>query len=327
MSDPPPGWVERVRELRYTFGEFRLWTVRFSVWTPQAHLLERGDVLAALPPITEAPGHVQALAIQSVPVAADLPKVSVLPDAIRYVPAHFPHHSIAIEGTFDDYLGRLSGKSRHEMARKARRFLAHAVGRHELREYRAPAEMADFVRTAAELSKATYHGRLLDVALPDDPGFVRDLEAAAASDDVRGYLILLDGRAAAFGYCRATGDVLAFEHTGYDPALAAHSPGIYLLQEILRRVHAEGRFRVFDFGTGDAQYKRSYATLTRRCATVLQFRRTLGNRLIVASHRGLTAFSDACVRLLDRLGLKARVRRLFRSGGRRKEAEGARGEV
>jgi CelD/BcsL family acetyltransferase involved in cellulose biosynthesis len=98
--------------------------------------------------------------------------------------------------------------------------------------------------------------------------------------------------------------------------MSPHSPGIFLLQEMLKRIHAEKRFRLFDFGSGDAQYKRSFATRSRRCATVLQFRRTFRNWLIVTSHRALTGFSDGCVRLLKSLGMKDRVKRLFRRSTR-----------
>lgn len=309
---PPGGWVDGVREIRFTFGEFKIATARLRAWIAKPGSLSGLGALAKIPVFSEVPEDVRVLAIQSLPVDSDLPKVTTLPGAIRYVPAHFNHYAIELRGSFDDYLAGLSGKSRHEMARKVRRFLAHSAGRHELREYRAAAEIEEFVRRAAELSRMTYQGRLLAVGLPEGPEFVRNLEAAAVRDDVRGYLLAIDGRAIAYGYCRAVDDVLVFEHTGYDPDLSACSPGIFLLQEMLKRVHAEKRFRVFDFGSGDAQYKRSYATVSRRCATVLQFRRTFANRWIVASHRGLTTLSDACVRFLKTLGIKDRVKRLLR---------------
>jgi CelD/BcsL family acetyltransferase involved in cellulose biosynthesis len=324
LNAPPAGWVEGVREIRFTFGEFRIWTARIRAWVFEGHFLQAGGALAAMPSFSEVPPDIEVLAIQSLPVEGDLPKVTQLPDAIRYVPAHFSHHCIEIDGTFEGYLAGLSGKSRHEMARKVRRFAAYSAGRHELREYRAPGEMAEFVRVASALSKTTYQGRLLDVGLPDTPEFAEELEAAAAKDDVRSYLLFVDGGPVAYGYCRARGDVLSFEHTGYDAEAAPHSPGIFLLNEMLKRVHAERRFRIFDFGSGDAQYKRSYATTSRRCATVYHFRRSLGNRLLVASHRAVTGLSDACVRVLKTIGVKDRVRRFLRSRGRK--APAAQGE-
>jgi CelD/BcsL family acetyltransferase involved in cellulose biosynthesis len=308
-----PDWKEGSRDLRFTFGEFRIGTVRFRAWIRQKHFLrsEPGD-LARMPPFAEVPPEIEVLVVQSHPVDADLPALTRLPGALRYVPAHFNHYCIEIPESFDAYLAALSGKSRHEMARKVRRFTEHAAGRHELRDYRTPEGMSEFTGLAGSLSRMTYQGRLLDVGLPEGPAFVAELESAAARDEVRAYLLLLEGRPAAYGYCRAAEDVLVFEHTGYDPSLAGHSPGIFLLHEMLARLCAERRFRIFDFGTGDAQYKRSYATTSRRCATVLQFRRTWKNGLIVRAHRALTAFSDGCVRALAGLGIKDRVRRLLR---------------
>lgn len=312
-AGPAPGWAEGSRELRFTFGEFRIASARFRAWVLRKHYLacDARD-LDTLPPFSAVPPAVDVLVLPSHPVDSDLPKLTKRPDALRYVPAHFNHWCIELPASFEAYLARLSGKSRHEMARKARRFAEHAAGREEVREYRAPAAMADFVSLAGSLSRMTYQGRLLDVGLPEGPAFVAELEAAAARDEVRGYLLLLEAKPAAYGYCRVDGDVLLFEHTGYDPALAEHSPGIFLLREMLARVCAENRFRVFDFGTGDAQYKRSYATTSRRCAAVLEFRRTFRNGLLVRAHRALIGFSDGCVRVLKALGIKDRVRRLLR---------------
>jgi CelD/BcsL family acetyltransferase involved in cellulose biosynthesis len=297
---PPQGWREGTRELRFTFGEFKLGTARFRAWTAEPHSLRGPEALETLPPFSAVPGDVSVLAIQSLPVSATLPTLARRPDALRYVVAHFNHYSIEIEGTFEDYLARLSGKSRHEMARKVRRFETHAAGKHELREYRTPAEIPEFLQRASALSKATYQERLLDVGLPDDPGFAKELAAAASRDDVRGYILSIGGAPVAYGY----------------------SPGIFLLNGMLKRIHAENRFRVFDFGSGDAQYKRSYATTSRQCATVLQFRRTARNALIISGHRALTAVSDACVRLLKTLGVKDRLKRLLRRAPRASEKGG-----
>jgi CelD/BcsL family acetyltransferase involved in cellulose biosynthesis len=322
---PPAGWADGVRELRFTFGEFRIATARLRAWSSTTHFLDAARLLERLPPFAEVPADVRVLAIQSVPVDGDLPAVATLRDAIRYVPAHFHHHCIELSGTFEDYLAALSGKSRHELARKVRRFEAHAGGSHVLRECRTPGEVAEFLGPATALSRMTYQGRLLAAGLPEGPAFAAEVAAAAARGDVRGYLLSIGEAPVAYGYCRARGDVLAFEHTGYDPALAAHSPGIFLLAEMLKRVFAEKRFRVFDFGSGDAQYKRSYATTSRRCATVLQFRKTLANRALVGCHRSLTATSDACVRVLKTLGVKDRVKRMLRRAGSAEAAGRARG--
>lgn len=311
---PPPGFVRGTRELRFSLGEFTLGRVRFPAWVARAHVLDPATALATLADFSSVPPDVRVLAIQSLPVAADLPVVTRSNGWLRYVPAHFQHHVIDLAGGFEDYLGRLSRKSRHEMERKSRRFEAHAAGRHELRIFRAPSEMAEFLDRAGTVSRMTYQSRLLRTGLPEGPAFLKELEAAAAHDDVRGYLLTIAGAPVAYGHCRADGDVLVFEHTGYDPALAPHSPGIFLLRDILVRVHAEKRFRMFDFGTGDAQYKRSYATSSRRCATVLSFRRTWTNALLVGSHRTLTRFSDGCVAVLARLGVKDRIKRMLRRG-------------
>src|SRR5207244_2609283 len=94
------------------------------------HFLECDErALAAIPAFSEVPREVGVLVVPSVPVAADLPRVSKKVGAIRYVPAHFTHYCIELPRTFDEYMAGLSGKARHEMMRKVRRFAAFSGGR------------------------------------------------------------------------------------------------------------------------------------------------------------------------------------------------------
>ncbi len=75
----------------------------------------------------------------------------------------------------------------------------------------------------------------------------------------------------------------------------------------------EERFAVLDFGSGEAQYKRLFATASQLCATVFFFQPTLGQLIKVLAHRCCTAGSDGCAAAADRLGIKARLKRLLRA--------------
>lgn len=77
----------------------------------------------------------------------------------------------------------------------------------------------------------------------------------------------------------------------------------------------EGGLRYFDFIEGQSDHKRLLATHQRQCAHMFLARATLRNAAIVRSHALMDRFSGRAGGLLDRYGVKAKVRRLIRRHG------------
>ena len=134
----------------------------------------------------------------------------------------------------------------------------------------------------------------------------------AAADQVRAWLLLIDGRAIAYLYCPADGGTLRYDYVGHDPDAAELSPGSVLLFEALKQLIGEGRFARFDFTEGDGQHKRQFASGGVECCDLLLLRSTLANR---AALTALAAFDSGAARgkaLVERLGLERAARRLRR---------------
>lgn len=175
---------------------------------------------------------------------------------------------------FDAYLATFSAKSRATLRRKVRKLAPLDV-----RCFRAPEEMALFHRDARAVSVLSYQERRLDAGLPDGPAALAEMEARAARDAVRGWILYMEGRPAAYLHAPAEGETLLYAHLGYDPAFAECSPGTVLQYEAMRQLLAERRFRRFDFTEGDGQHKRLWATGSLDCADLLLLRRTPANLL------------------------------------------------
>jgi CelD/BcsL family acetyltransferase involved in cellulose biosynthesis len=233
---------------------------------------------------------------------------------IRYTLATNHHYYIELAGSsFDAYLRRLSRHHRHEIQRKLRRYLQVSGGPIEFRVYSSPQDAREFYTLGRALSGKTYQDRLLGRGLPDTDAFRAELDGHAARGTLRGYLLFHREQPIAFGYCTALGDCLRFLFTGYDPRYASWSPGIVLVHEMLRSITGEELFDVLDFGSGEAQYKRMFATGSRLCATVFFLRPTPSHLIKVLAHRGCIAASDGCTAAAERLGFKARLKRLLRA--------------
>lgn len=313
MNDPSE-WDDSVHRLKFIFGEYCFYNVWFEAAELRTHFIRLSgsldDSSAAAAPLL---GRHRALAIPAHPIAAEPGWLKITRDYLRYVPASTTCYFIEPGNSFDAYLQRMPNKHRHELFRKLRRVAEHCEGAIDVRCYRSVTEARAFYALASTVSRKTYQRRLLDVGLPETAAFEAQLLARAGQDRMRGYLLFHRDTPVAYGYCIVTGDCLRFQYIGYDPAYRHWSAGNVLIAEALRSAIGESRFAIIDFGSGEAQYKRSFATGSRRCATVFLFRPTARRLLTLAAHRTCIALSDICAGIADRLGLKERLKRRFRT--------------
>jgi CelD/BcsL family acetyltransferase involved in cellulose biosynthesis len=307
-------FTETIISLKYLLGEIRLYVAPISVWRHGGFFLDPSlrsfDVMAAF---CQMPSTARALYLPSWPTDATKAQLCFGPDTIRYVPFVTPRYYVELRGSFEEYLQtNFAAKTRHNMTRSLRKFAESNGGAIDFREYRKPEDMAGFHDAARAVSRLTYQDRLLHVGLPDTPAFVDGLVDEARQDNIRGYLLFQADTPVAFAYCHGNGDSLYYSVVGYDPSFGRWSPGTLLLLLILQRIFLEGKYRILDFGQGEAQYKSVFSTGHLVCADTYYFRRGWRNALIVVSHYLLDQLSHHLGRILAQVGLKQRVRRLFR---------------
>jgi CelD/BcsL family acetyltransferase involved in cellulose biosynthesis len=307
-------WDHAFHQLRFVFGEYCFHTARFEAVELTTHVSRLDasleETTASAVPLLERYG---VVVIPAHPICADPQSLTITRDYLRYVPTPTVHYFINSVTQFDEYLSRMPGKSRHEIRRKLRRFIEHSGGQIDLRTYRSVPEAQTFYPLACAVSRKTYQHRLLGVGLPDRAALEAELLERARRDAMRGYLLFHRGAAIAYAYATRTGDCLQFRSIGYDPRLRELSPGIVLLYEALRSAIGELCFSIIDFGFGEARYKREFATGSLRCATLFLFRPTPQHLFTILTHRACVVVSDCFAALTDRIGIKQRLKRYFRS--------------
>ncbi len=214
-----------------------------------------------------------------------------------FVRQAYPHHYADLGLGYDAYLATFSSKTRSSLKRKARKLAEHDGGTLDVRVYRTPAELADFFADARAVSALTYQEKLLDAGLPED---LAEMQALAARDQVRAFLLFVGGRAVAYLYAPGEGETLRYEHLGYDPDVAIWSVGSVLQLEAMRLLMEEGRFRWFDFTEGDGQHKRAFATGSIPSVDLLLLRPTLGNVAAASALAGFDRFVSFAKRIARR---------------------------
>ena len=229
-----------------------------------------------------------------------------------YVPRRERLHYVEIAGSFESYLGRWSSKSRYNVRRSLKKLQdRNPAGVFEIAD--TPGAMDGFLREAAAISRTTYQSRLLQSGIDYDEASVRAMQARAARGEARGYLLRDQGRAIAFAWCSGTGERLTYDVIGYLEEAAPLSPGTVLLYLIVEDLFRLGRFRIFDFGVGDAPYKQMFSTHTLDFADAYLFRPLWRHRLRAGLHWQLDRLSSGIGRALERAGVKTKVKRLLRS--------------
>ncbi|MBU6395477.1 MAG: GNAT family N-acetyltransferase [Sphingomonadales bacterium] len=229
----------------------------------------------------------------------------------------FRRYYIDMRGSFDDYMGRFSGKTRSTLRRKRKR-IAEMGGAEmggnalDFEEFRSAADMDRFVAEAVPLSRKTYQARLLDAGLPEGEAAIAEMRALAGRDALRAYLLRIDGKAVSYLYLPIDGETVVYAHLGYDPEFAHLSPGTVLQLEALERLFAENRYRYFDFTEGEGAHKALFGTDFIEASSFFLLRPSLGNRLLLAALDGFNSGVATAKHLAESSGAMARVRRLVR---------------
>ncbi len=309
------GWVVRPVALKISLGERRLFWFPFTMAVKEAHFTELADdEYVNWSDWSAVPGHVDAVVIRSQPVTSPLPRRLATAGGVRYVPAQYLRYYMEFNGTFEQYLQKFSSKVRSNRKREVKKFAEFSGGTIDFRQYRTAAEVEEFYRLARELSRKTFQERLLDAGLPDNETYRSNLLDLASQDRIRAYLMFKSGAAVAYLLTEVrVPDILLYRYLGYDPEFRSWSPGTVLHCLAFERLFAEQRFRFLDFTEGEGTHKKFFATGNRSCADIFFFRRTFKNRMFLLLHSSTEGFSRAVAGMLDRLGLKARIKKLLRA--------------
>ncbi len=198
-------------------------------------------LVSALERFSNMPFRLDSLPPEAVgPIAAALEEAGVS----HVVANHETTAVLSLPDTYEEWLGSLGKKQRHEVRRKRRKFEAE-FGETEIEHHKGDA--LEVFCTMHRLS-AGEKGRFMTA--PMQSYFSELLQSADASI----HLLVCDGvpRAAAFGF--ETGDGYYYYNSAYDPAAAMASPGVVLFSSMIETEIDRGA-TVFDFLKGDEQYK------------------------------------------------------------------------
>ncbi len=272
-----------------------------------------GATLDTPPSATPLP-HTEGFLIRAMPIEGAPSKILRMDGYIRYIPIRYTHSYIDLSLGVEEYQRKFSSKTRSTLRRKIRKYADYCGGEIPWRLYTKKKQMREFHRLARRVSALSYQERTLGLGLPESEQFLSRLEDLATQNRVVASLLFHEETPVSYLCCLAREDALTYDYQGYDPAYSKQSVGTVLFWLTLERLLQEKRFRIFDFTEGESQHKRLFSTHNIECANVFFLNDNLRNRFLVRTHAGVDYVSKRLGVLLDRLGVKARVKRLLRFG-------------
>ncbi len=233
-------------------------------------------------------------------VAADTGSVS-----IDYPKPAQPHWLLRFPDTPADYWQRLPRKSRYNLRREAKRFP------HRVDAITTAAQVPAFLEAAHTVSEHSWQGKRTVTNIANSERQRAMFTAMANLGALRSYLLYHDDQPVAFVYGWQWQGLYNYEQIGYDGRVAAHGPGKVLLFRLIEDLIARDTPEVLDFGNGDADYKRRFATEHTATGPITLNARKLKTHVALTLRHWRNS-ADRGMRLaLRRTGLYDRVRRAY----------------
>ena len=222
-----------------------------------------------------------------------------------------PHSLIRMEGSLEDYLSKFSARTRRTLLRKVRKL--RDLGPLELTPVREPGQVGDFVRAAMEVSRKSYQYTLFGAGLRDEEAELRTLSFIAKQGWLRSYLLSCGGTPCSYMIGYQDRRKYYYIDVAYDGDWARHSPGTVLQYLVLEDLFADRPPELFDFCGGHGEHKVFFQNDAYPGTDLLLFpRRRLRPALSRAAWRGTRGAGRMASSVLERTGLKNRVRQAIR---------------
>lgn len=229
------------------------------------------------------------------------------PDLAVFCPSEpLPHWWVRFPENPQDYWKQFSKKTRYNFRYRAKHLDHSLVCITDKRDVRA------FLDKVHQLCQQTWQHQRLGMSLGHTDAERHFWERVADLGALRAYLLEHDGRPIAYATGYQWKDHYTYEHTGYDPAYAAKSPGQVLLYRILEDLVARQTPKLFDFGYGHSEYKEMFANHQTLSGPMVLVRRALRPMAIMRLDQTSRFLARSSRAVLKRLGVLSLLRQLHR---------------
>jgi CelD/BcsL family acetyltransferase involved in cellulose biosynthesis len=220
------------------------------------------------------------------------------------------HHRLNFPDTLEQYWEGFSSKTRSTMRRKVKK-LAKDTGKEVTLERYTDRDLEKYARDTHAISQRSYQYHLLGQGIQDREAFLARCKEAASHGWLRGYVLHLGGEPIAFMHGWQYRGVYLYLETAYDQELRSHSPGTVLHIMVIEDMFEHDTPKVFEFGVHGDQ-KATFGNASHRAAEVFLIRPSAYPMVATGLYRLSNAGTEAAKKVLDRYGVKDKVKQMMR---------------
>jgi hypothetical protein len=222
-----------------------------------------------------------------------------------------PHSVLNLSKNAEEVWLGLSSGSRADVRRKKRKLVREFGSDARIQCFREPTELDNAIPQVEIIAKKTYQ-RALGVGFRDSEPIRRRLRFLAERGWLRMYLLTLRGEPAAFWIGSVYNGNFFSDDLGFDPKFGEHSPGTFLLGEVIEDLCNSGVGKL-NFGAGEGRYKERFSNCHWTEASVYIFSPKLKGITLNAIRTVVGLIENTVKRVLARTKLLATVKKLWRS--------------
>jgi CelD/BcsL family acetyltransferase involved in cellulose biosynthesis len=232
---------------------------------------------------------------------------------MRHGPA-YQRRLAKVPESLEAYIAALGKKTRQDLRRQERRLVNAAEDEVTFSVFSSPDEVESFLAAVEQVSRLTYQWNLLGIGIRQRESTTAMLKQAAHQGRLRGYTLRVKGEPIAFMIGYLDGGTYYSESIGYHPDWAKYSAGNVLHLYVMRDLSdLDRKVEWFDFMYGDNSNKARLSTDYHEEQNIYLIPKTLRWRLIVGALEAFNSLTDNVSSVLDRYGIKEKIRRAMRA--------------
>ena len=188
---------------------------------------------------------------------------------------------IQLPRTNAEYFGKFSSKTRYNLRSSEKKLGAIRVQRCSTVE-----QVPDFLRDAHQVAINSWQTEQLGLRVKNNAAELAQMTCLASHGALRSYLLYQGETPISFIIGNQYRGVYRYEEVGFDRRHFANSPGKILLIKVLEEMFADDTPDIFDFGLGEADYKRMFANIETKSGNIWLVPPGIKGRSLVAYLKG-----------------------------------------
>ena len=228
---------------------------------------------------------------------------------VIYSPRKDGHWLMELPDSMETFYMNKPRKQRYDLRRKIKKVEREYIV--EVKKYMYEENILEGLRSASFVSSRSFQFAL-DVGLYDDEKTRLYCKFISKLGWIRIYILYINNEPSAYEWGIKYGDRFFLMTLGFDPKWKKESVGNVLFQKVLKDLIDIEHVKFFDFGFGDAEYKRHFATRRLETQSLYIYSNKLYSLILNMIAYTITLIWKLSIWITRLIGIESKIKRLWK---------------